>query len=107
MTDVQIRSKDLELIASGHAGGGEAGKDIVCAGISAITQTLLDTLIEDEDEDKLWVEWEIWPKDGVIWIKAHPKAEHRKETEAYYRMAGIGLKAIAENYPGNIRIKEV
>ena len=42
----QIKQTDQEITVEGHAGYDKPGKDIVCAGISAITTTLIATLEE-------------------------------------------------------------
>lgn len=41
-SDSQSNTKGLEV--SGHAGQGKKGEDIVCAGVSALTYTLLNSL---------------------------------------------------------------
>ena len=51
MIEVRIRPERIEI--SGHAGYAEPGKDIVCAGVTALTQTLIqsiDDLTDDEIE---------------------------------------------------------
>ena len=51
MIAVSVRKDGIEI--SGHAGYAEAGKDIVCAGVTALTQTLirsLEGLTSDEIE---------------------------------------------------------
>ena len=51
MTVVSVRKDGIKI--SGHAGYAEAGKDIVCAGVTALTQTLirsLEHLTRDEIE---------------------------------------------------------
>ena len=56
MIAVSVR-KD-RITVSGHAGFAEAGKDIVCAGVTALTQTLIKS-IGDLTEDK--IQYEISP----------------------------------------------
>ena len=54
MTGVMVRKDGIEI--SGHAGYAETGKDIVCAGVTALTQTLirsLEHLTRDEIEYKI------------------------------------------------------
>ena len=49
MTDVTIKRKNnhiVEVVASGHTGYGEAGEDIVCAGISTLIQSALLGLLQ-------------------------------------------------------------
>ena len=42
MIEVRIRPERIEI--SGHAGYAEYGKDIVCAGVTALTQTLIQSI---------------------------------------------------------------
>jgi uncharacterized protein YsxB (DUF464 family) len=107
MTTVRMNWARLELDAEGHAGYAPAGRDIVCAGISAVTMALLNYLMEEERKGFLKVKWSMNEKSGAIRIRAKPYAAHWTGTLACYRMAVIGLRAIAENYPGNIEIEEV
>ena len=42
MIEVRIRPERIEI--SGHAGYAEPGKDIVCAGVTALMQTLIQSI---------------------------------------------------------------
>ena len=49
MTDITITKKGnsiVEVVACGHTGYGEAGEDIVCAGISTLIQSALLGLLQ-------------------------------------------------------------
>ncbi len=49
MTDITITKKGnsiVEVYASGHTGYGEAGEDIVCAGVSTLIQSALLGLLQ-------------------------------------------------------------
>lgn len=49
MTDITITKKGnsvVEVVASGHTGFGEAGEDIVCAGVSTLLQSALLGLLQ-------------------------------------------------------------
>ena len=49
MTDITVKRKDnsiVEVSASGHTGYGEAGEDIVCAGVSTLIQSALLGLLQ-------------------------------------------------------------
>lgn len=98
------------LQAKGHAGGGTKGNDIICAGISAVTQALLNILINDEGEEAqhIYAKWEMDEDSGALRISAKAKDLYGETiARAYFKMAVMGLAAIAENYPGNIELKEV
>lgn len=107
MTKVRMDWNKIALTAEGHAGGGISGQNIICAGISAITQALLNWLMEEEAKGAVGLRWSMNEKSGSLRIRAKPMAGHVRETKACFRMAVTGLKAIRENYPGNIEIEEV
>ncbi len=107
MTKVRYDMKRLMLSASGHTGDGPHGQNIVCASVSVLTQALLNALTEEEEKQNIMLHWDMAP--GAINIEVlHAKNWHCRNTvKAYFRMAAIGLKAIAQNYEGQIDIEEV
>lgn len=102
MTTIRMDWRSLELTAEGHAGGGEYGKDIICAGISAITHTLAQYLLRYEHT--------MWPvirmKPGAAYIRGRPLPGYRRRTREAFRQAMDGLQAFAEQYPDHVRIIE-
>lgn len=94
MIEVRIRSERIKI--SGHAGYAEPGKDIVCAGVTALTQTLVKS-IEDLTEDK--IEYDISP--GRADIKFRNLSEKAKAlVDSFF----VGIRLIADEFPENIRI---
>ena len=101
-----VKRSDGALIgysAIGHAGYADAGADIVCAAISALTQSTLNGLknvlkapvMFDQDDDGAFIEASLTPE----------------ASEAQIRQAQIllvtlqqGLQAIQREYPRNLRI---
>jgi len=108
MTKIRMDWQTMALTAEGHAGGGMPhGENIICAGISSITQALLNYLMEEEAVGHVELKWHMNEKNGTLRIRAKPEAGHFRTTKACYRMAMSGLEAIRENYPQNIEIEEV
>jgi len=106
MTKIWYSVEKTYINTAGHAGGGEPGHDIICAGVSAIMHALLNSLMEEADREHMKVTWIMEP--GKMLINTQVESKYYKErAKDYYRMAVIGLMAVAENYPGNIEIKEV
>ena len=56
MITVSVRKDGIEI--NGHAGYAETGKDIVCAGMTALTQTLVRSM-QGLTKDK--IEYEVSP----------------------------------------------
>ena len=89
--------------ANGHSGYAEAGADIVCAEISALTQTTLNGLknvlkapvMFDQDDDGAFIE-------AIL----TPEASEDQIRQAQLLLVTLleGLQAIQREYPRNLRI---
>lgn len=85
------------ITVSGHAGFAEAGKDIVCAGVTALIQTLIKAA-SDLTEDK--IEYEISPGRADIHYRDLSDAG-KILIDSFF----IGVCAIADEFPDHIRIE--
>lgn len=95
MIAVSVRKGGIEI--SGHANYAEAGKDIVCAGVTALVQTLIKSA-SDLTEDK--IEYEISP--GRADIHYGDLSEAGKLlVDSFF----IGVCAIADEFPDHVRIE--
>ena len=86
------------LLIQGHSGYSTEGTDIVCAAVSTLFLTLVNSLYEMTN-DLVSVRNE--PGDGaIIW-------RSRVTTTGKILLKGclIGLKSIAETYPGNVQFE--
>ena len=101
-----LKRSDGALIgysAIGHSGYAEAGADIVCAAISALTQTTLNGLANvlkapvmfDQDDDGAFIE-------AIL----TPEATETQIQQAQLLLVTLleGLQAIQREYPRNLRI---
>jgi len=86
------------LLAEGHTGYAEEGKDIVCAGVSALLQTFLLWLIE-EYNDKIRFE----KKKGFLDVD-FPLDDR---INLVLKVLWKGLKEIEKVYSPYVRCKEV
>lgn len=106
MTKVFYNTNEMYIRVRGHAGAAPAGEDLICAGISALTQALLNQLREEEEQKHIQLDWVMFP--GIIEIKVKPDTEHyRRAVRDYFKVIIMGLKAIQEQKPGYIELKEV
>ena len=95
MIAVSVR-KD-KITVSGHAGYAEAGKDIVCAGVTALTMSLVKSL-NDLTDDK--IEYEISP--GRVDIHCGNLSEAGMLlVDSFF----IGVCSIADEFPDYVRIE--
>lgn len=94
MIAVSVR-KD-KITVSGHAGYAAAGKDIVCAGVTALTMSLVKSL-NDLTEDN--IDYEMSP--GKVDVHYGDLSEAGKLlVESFF----IGICLIANEYPDNVRV---
>lgn len=94
MIEVTIRPERIKI--SGHAGYAEPGKDIICAAVTALTQTLIQS-IEDLADDE--IEYSISP--GRVGIKYGNLSEKSKTlVDSFF----IGICLIADEFPEYVRV---
>lgn len=95
MIEVRIRPERIKI--SGHAGYAEPGKDIVCAGVTALTQTLIQS-IENLTDDK--IEYRISP--GKVEIEYRNLSEKSKTLmDSFF----VGICLIAEEFPEYVKVR--
>lgn len=95
MIEVRIRPERIEI--SGHAGYAEYGKDIVCAGVTALTQTLIQS-IENLTDDE--IEYRISP--GKVEVEYRNLSEKSKTlVDSFF----VGICLIAEEFPEYVKVR--
>jgi len=105
MTFVDISRVNNTVVVSvaGHAGYSDDGNDIVCAALSAITQSLLQTLKFFESKGKcIVIKSDIREDIGTALFSFMSKS--KSETDAILTMAITGYKMLENTYPKNILI---
>ncbi|MGC4020245.1 MAG: ribosomal-processing cysteine protease Prp [Muricomes sp.] len=94
MIEVSVLKDEIRVL--GHAGYAPSGQDIVCAGITTLTQTLaasLDNLTEDSSEYTL--------APGIFILKTKDlSAKAKLLVDSFF----IGVCGIADAYPDYVRI---
>ena len=85
------------ITVSGHADFAEAGKDIVCAGVTALTQTLIRSM-QGLTRDK--VEYEVSPGRADIHL-GNLSEEGKLLVDSFF----IGICLIADEFPEYVRIE--
>lgn len=91
------------LIVSGHANADEHGRDLICASISVLGQTVILGLYEIA---KIDVKYEI--RDGYLslTLPENLTEEERQQANLLLDTMFMGIKYTAESYPGYIRIHD-
>ena len=102
MTRITYDPQQMMIKAEGHAGYAEYGKDIVCAGVSALMQTLRPALLERGIRNTRYM---ITSGESRIEVKAEPECEERYPCLVVFETVLAGLKEIARAYPDYVSIK--
>lgn len=95
MIAVSVRKDVIEI--NGHAGYAETGKDIVCAGVTALTQTFIRSmqgLTRDE------IEYEVSPGRADIYFR-NLSEEGKLLVDSFF----IGICQIADEFPEYVRVE--
>lgn len=93
---INVRAAPGSIIITGHANYAPPGKDIVCAAISALTQTLKASA-EELTEDK--IKFVISPgRADIDYKNLSDKAQLLMDSFL------VGIKMIADEYPDNVRV---
>ena len=96
MIVVEQHGSDISI--NGHAGYAEAGKDIVCAAVSTLAQTLIASIEELTTDTILY---DIQP--GAVNIKLGNLSEQSKLlVNSFF----VGIQLIADNYAGFVRLSK-
>lgn len=95
MIAVSVRKDGIEI--HGHAGYAETGKDIVCAGMTALTQTLIRSM-QGLTKDK--IEYEVSPGRADMHY-GNLSEEGRLLVDSFF----IGVCLIADEFPEYVRIE--
>ena len=94
MIAVSVRKDGIEV--SGHANYAEAGKDIVCAGMTTLTQTLIRSM-QGLTGDK--IQYEISSGRADIHYR-NLSEEGKLLVDSFF----IGICQIVDEFPENVRI---
>ena len=94
------REAACRLRITGHAGYAPAGRDIVCAAVSALWGALAAELREREraGQGRLTA--------GPDVLAFAPEPGYRREMEALFTLVWRGVRAVAAGYPACVRAEE-
>lgn len=94
MIEVNVRPDGITV--DGHAGYAEYGNDIVCAGVTALTQTLVGSIEELTSDD---IKYDISPGRANI-NYGNLSEESRILVDSFF----IGVCMIADEFPNYVRV---
>ena len=95
----------LRLEVSGHAGAAPAGRDLVCAAVSALSWACIGYVSELYGRGRLCRAPELAAAKGSAFICAQAKSEYADELNGAAGLVEAGLALLSENFPGNIKFE--
>ncbi len=104
MTVITVHYSGQHIVgftAKGHSGYAESGEDIVCAAISALTQTAYLGITEFVSEK---VDFSM--KDGALrlYLPEGLEPEKREKAELILGTMVLGLRSVEENYSDYLKL---
>ena len=107
MTEGKMYWDKLVADVKGHAGAGEPGTDIVCAGVSILTHALIRSLQLSKIRGRTDMGYTEDTESGSMHIWADPQMGSMSEIKAYFRMFATGMKMLQEEYPRHVKMREI
>lgn len=107
VTMLQKNGKPVGFLSTGHAGHGEAGEDIVCSAISALTQTCYLGLIRVVGlQNGKEVAVTIDETEGMTCVLAgDTRGKQLEQAELLFLTMEEGLRSIQEAYRKSLKIR--
>lgn len=101
------KDETLAFRVRGHAGAGRRGRDLVCAGASALASTLGQCAERMAEAGMLegTALVELRPGDGHI--RVQPRAEFREAVALVFWTAEVGFGELAASFPKNVTLEGV
>ena len=105
MTKVQysLKNGSHRLSVKGHSGYAECGRDIVCAGVSTLTQALAATLSANRGS-LLSLDIKSDESTASITIAAAPITGCESYVSALFSMTLHGMELLSSAYPENVNL---
>lgn len=101
MIQVVYRRKKNSLRIEGHAFSGEAGHDLVCAGVSALAYTLAANVEQMRAQGQVQeASVKMEKGNACIWCEAVTDCEDM--VRRVFEAVCVGFEIMAENFPKNI-----
>lgn len=97
MVHILYNPDEYFLCAGGHADGGEAGHDPVCAAVSTLMY-LIVSFAEQEQDSQCILER------GYALVACQPSENRRKVTKELFEMVVYCFRSMEQTYPKNVSL---
>lgn len=107
MTEIKIIKKENKYIIEvvGHANYSESGKDIVCAGVSILSYTLLNAIEEESDLLSCSIlSSKTDEKDGYFYLEFSYHDFFSERLAIIVNTIELGYLSLAQSYPGYVKV---
>ena len=103
MTEIKFDSKSLKVTIKGHAMSDEAGKDLVCAAVSALTYTLAENIEAYSSlVDEIKAQIRLDNGDAEISVAEYPE-DIGSILRTTFTAICVGFDKLARTYPENVK----
>ena len=101
MTRIIYERNEYAVTLIGHAGYAEEGKDIVCAGISALTEAMMQRVA---GRDCFQPAYGMHKKKGIVRVNLTPKTKYAKWcARELLDTVCAGYASIAKQFPDHVK----
>ncbi len=92
------------IVIEGHSGFAENGKDVVCAGVSALVFTLINCIRDEEANNRLKLHRDI-VREGYVCLEIESFDFSKERISAITDTCITGLLMLGEHYPQYVRFE--
>ncbi len=104
MIDITYNRSENKVVVLGHAGAGAKGEDVVCAGVSAVAQTLAANVRHWERTGRL-LDGKHFLQEGYGEISCNPKPKYEKSVKQVFTAICAGFELCANAAPEYVRFR--
>lgn len=101
--EMSQKSGVYTLKTQGHAEYAEPGKDIVCAAVSILVFTLIESIDERDLSEPSVIEQE----SGKVLVRVKPKQSTEGKICAVFKVIANGFELLQKNFPENVKFRRV
>ena len=103
MIEITYTKAENKVVIRGHAGAGKKGEDIVCAGLSALANTLAANVRHWANFKKLIGEPKTFLQEGFGEISCNPKPKYELSVKQVFAAICAGFELCAVSAPDHVK----
>ena len=100
-----LNDTKIDVVVRDHAGAGERDHDLVCAGASTLTYTIIQNVHDFKQYGFFSKPPRVTTKDGYASIICYPKKKYRETVLDMFRTIERGFQLLEHNFPDNVKVK--